>query len=136
VLNWSRQQLLYWLDANELEYLKPLFSSETTNPEKLSAEAAIFDKHDTKNNLIVVKRGTPERLLDILTLPQDAALKDIMEWDEFVRDWFMTFHWFLPPRDFLKLLRAKYVSALEEYEAEEFVYNVLVVEQRATLTYL
>ena len=42
-----------------------------------------------------------------------------MEYDEFVRDWFMTFHIFLKPAEFLKLLRSKYTSALEDYEAEE-----------------
>jgi CRP-like cAMP-binding protein len=43
----------------------------------------------------------------------------LFEYDEFVRDWFMTYHIFVKPEEFLRLLRNKYTSALEDYEEEE-----------------
>lgn len=117
VMNWSKQQLLYWLESNELDYLKSLFSSEgETN---VPTEASMFDKHDSKSNMLYIKFGKPEKLVDLLVSSKDAAIRELFEYDEFVRDWFMTFHIFLSPEEFLKLLRAKYVSALEDYEEEE-----------------
>jgi len=48
-----------------------------------------------------------------------------MEFDEFVRDWFMTFHSFLSPREFLRLLRKKYESADDHESPAQVVESVL-----------
>ena len=71
VMNWSKQQLLYWLESNELDYLKSIFSAE--GEQNIPTEAAMFDKHDSKSNMLVIKSGTPEKLVDILVTSKDGA---------------------------------------------------------------
>jgi hypothetical protein len=71
VMNWSKQQLFYWLESNELDYLKPLFSAEgETN---IPSEASMFDKHESKSNMLFIKFGSPEKLVDLLVTAKDGA---------------------------------------------------------------
>lgn len=135
-MNWSKQQLLYWLESNELDYLKSLFSAE--GEQNIPTEASMFDKHDSKSNMLIIKFGTPEKLVDLLVTAKEgpypqasskpcsrafphppAAVRELFEYDEFVRDWFMTYHIYVKPEEFLRLLKNKYTSALEDYDEEE-----------------
>jgi hypothetical protein len=73
VEKWSKQQLLYWLDANKMKYLKYHFVDEEekkTLPEKyITKETKMWEKHGTRTNLLVLIKAPAKRLVSLLTLP-------------------------------------------------------------------
>lgn len=112
---WSNQQLMFWLEQNELEALKDVFNGAMTD----TAVTKIWSRHETRNNVLSVKSGNLQELVKLLVLPEESALSDVFDHDEFVRDWFMTFHSFVTPKEFLKQLRDRFDAIYEESDGED-----------------
>jgi len=69
VLNWSKQQLLYWLEANDLNELRSLFETDTP----VAADSQ-WDRHETLKNLLVLRAGTPDQIFEVLSSVKDGKL--------------------------------------------------------------
>lgn len=122
---WSNQQLLYFLTQNDLDYLRAVYLD--TGPAEKGTKAELFTKHETKSNLLQVKSGSVPELIELLTLSDSEALRNIFEYDHFVRDWLMTFHSFSNPKEFLDLLKQRYHQCFEESDPEDAIESAKAV---------
>ncbi|XP_049847782.1 cyclic GMP-binding protein C-like [Schistocerca gregaria] len=112
---WSQQQLLFWLESNELEKLKPVFLDTTPNQDE---QSQIWTRHEM-NNFLQVKCGFVPQLVNLLTLGKNSSLIEVFDHGEYVRTWFMCFHSFTTPRDFMFYLKSRFISIWEEADEEE-----------------
>jgi len=110
VHQWSMQQLLFWLESNKMKWVKPVFKDEDANKKYIRLETNMFQKSSVLNNEIVIRGGPSDKLVALVSLPDDASLRMIWsEGDSFPSDFFMIFYGFMSPKDLLETLKKRYI---------------------------
>lgn len=108
---WSNQQLMTWLEVNDLEYLAPVFND--------SMPSTQWTRHDSNDNMLQVKAGTEDHLVDLLTIDPSDPLAGVFDLELFKRDFFMTYPAFCPPRQLLHRLEERLKRIWEETGDED-----------------
>lgn len=113
---WSTQQLDFWLESNNFEYLKDVFKgvvSDSTDSNN------IWIRHDFLNNFLQVKGGKVSKLIKWLCITKDDPICKIFNHYEFVREWFMTFHSFTTPTEFLREISSRFKHEEEDEDEDK-----------------
>jgi hypothetical protein len=117
---WSSQQLMYWLSASQLKWLKMVMKEDEAHKKYVRPETAMFERvvvketvdNETKlvpKNQISLRGGLPSQLVALATLPEDAPLRLIWhESDIFPQELLTVFYAFMTPRDLLHDLKKRY----------------------------
>lgn len=109
---WSNQQLAAWLDISKLNEFQAIFNDSMPNPN--------WTRHDSNDNMLQVKSGSDAHLVELLTTARDNPLSDIFDLDTFVRDFFMTYPAFCPPKRLLELLKERLANIWEDSSEKSF----------------
>jgi CRP-like cAMP-binding protein/methylglyoxal synthase len=109
---WSNQQLTAWLDISKLTDFQTIFND--------SMPSSTWTRHDHNDNMLQVKAGSEQHLVELLTTARDNPLSDIFDLDTYVRDFFMTYSAFCPPKRLLELLRERLTAIWEDSSEKNF----------------
>jgi len=110
VQQWSMQQLMFWLESNRMKWLKPVYKEGDDSVKKyIREDTKMFQKRQDKNNEVLLKGGTADKMIAFTTLPDDATLRVIWsEGDDYLQDFLMTFYGFSTPAQLLEVLKSRY----------------------------
>lgn len=120
---WSKQQLMAWLDHTQLSTLADVFND--TMPDSR------WTRHEGNDNMLQVKSGSISHLVELLTTDRQSAMADVFDLDAFIRDFFMTYPSFCPPKELLNQFKQRLETIWEDSDSKGFDADTAADNTRA-----